>query len=105
MIEGEQIIYSDDGWLQAENVPQQVLYNGESLLGCGLAEHPEIEIEESKVCGTQAGYFCSYDSWSKEELPKFAYDDDNVLVASSEIIFTGRQELEFFHRSWQKHII
>jgi hypothetical protein len=98
LINGERKIYSSGGWLQVENVPQQVLYNGESLFGCGYGNSTKIEIEDSKMCGTQTGYFCSFGSWSNEELPKMVYDEDNVLVTSSETILPE-------DRNWSSSIV
>ena len=84
-INPEKTIYATSGWLEAVNVPQQVVFNGTIFLGCGdttaLGTAP---LTNEKMCFSQKtttdGFYCAPDyGWKKDSLPVMVYDNDNKL--------------------------
>jgi len=84
-INPEKTIYAHDGWLEADNLPQQVIFNGTAFLGCGdTTALGTVAITNEKMCFAQKtttdGFYCAPDyDWKKDALPTMIYDKDNKL--------------------------
>ncbi len=94
LIEEPTTIYGRDGWLEAHNVKQNILYQDGTFYTCGnaiipeLAQNADIRFEgndEQNMCrvigaGEQAiaSYFCGTDgSWYNQPISAFKYDDND----------------------------
>ncbi len=84
-INPEKTIYAHDGWLEADNLPQQVIFNGTAFLGCGdTTALGTVAITNEKMCFTQKtttdGFYCAPEyGWKKDGLSTMIYDKDNKL--------------------------
>lgn len=80
-----QTVYAKDGWLEVVNLPQQIIFDGTTFLGCGDTSHLDsVSLSSSEMCSTKtldtAGFYCSpQGSWRSDELPAALYDLENNL--------------------------
>ncbi len=92
-INPEKTIYATSGWLEVDNVPQQVVFNGTVFLGCGdTAALGTVPVVSQNMCFAQKtttdGFYCAPDyGWKKDALPTMIYDNDNQLqLLSPEVL-------------------
>ncbi len=77
LIDQEKTVYSNNGWLEAVNVPLQVIYEDGKFYGCGDTGFlTGVEIENKEFCAEPLKeHFCAPDSgWSSQPLDKVDYE-------------------------------
>lgn len=84
-INPEKTVYAPNGWLEAVNLPKQVLFDGKSFMGCGdTASLEGTPLTAEKFCSAKkletSGFYCSPEgSWKNDELKVTGYDENNNL--------------------------
>ncbi len=92
-INPEKTIYATSGWLEVDNVPQQVVFNGTVFFGCGdTTALGTVPVVNQNMCFAQKtttdGFYCAPDyGWKKDALSTMIYDNDNQLqLLSPEVL-------------------
>ncbi len=92
-INPEKTIYATSGWLEVDNVPQQVVFNGTVFFGCGdTTALGTVPLVNQNICFAQKtttdGFYCAPDyGWKKDALSTMIYDNDNKLqLLSPEVL-------------------
>ncbi len=77
LIDKEMTFYGSNGWLEAVNIPQQIIFANGTFFSCG---NWSSLAEASSFCSIKGGSFCSpLSSWDNKNIPRLTYDDKNVL--------------------------
>ncbi|MBI4983223.1 hypothetical protein HZC32_01085 [Candidatus Woesearchaeota archaeon] len=85
-VDKEKKVYSREGWLEVKNVPAQILFTGNAFVSCGSEDYQlgDANVLGAPFCNVTANYFCAPEKgWSKQSLPKYIFDENNVLMLAT----------------------